>query len=93
MGPMHDFGAMLTRRHFFRQGAMGLGAAALATLLPRAGAAELLATGGLSGLPHFAPKAKRAIYLFTNGGPSQMDMFDYKPKMQALFDKDLPVAI
>ena len=43
-------------------------------------------TPGLPGLPHFAPKAKRAIYLFVNGGPSQMDMWDYKPKMNALFD-------
>jgi hypothetical protein len=94
MGPIDDFGQILTRRHFFRQGAMGLGAAALATLLPpRAGGADLSATGGLLGLPHFAPKARRAIYLFTNGGPSQMDLFDYKPKMDALFDKDLPDSI
>ena len=50
-------------------------------------------TGGLPGLPHFPPKAKRAIYLFMNGGPSQMDLFDYKPKMDALFDKDLPDSI
>ncbi len=45
------------------------------------------------GLPHFAPKAKRAIYLFMNGGPSQLDLFDYKPKMDAMFDKDLPDSI
>ncbi len=50
-------------------------------------------TGGLPGLPHFPPKAKRAIYLFMNGGPSQMDLFDYKPKMDAMFDKDLPESI
>ena len=50
-------------------------------------------TGGLPGLPHFPPKAKRAIYLFMNGGPSQMDLFDYKPKMDAMFDKDLPDSI
>ena len=49
--------------------------------------------GGLPGLPHFAPKAKRAIYLFMNGGPSQMDLFDYKPAMGAMFDKDLPDSI
>ena len=47
----------------------------------------------LPGLPHFAPKAKRAIYLFMNGGPSQLDLFDYKPKMAELFDKDLPDSI
>jgi hypothetical protein len=52
-----------------------------------------VATGGLQGLPHFAPKAKRAIYLFMNEGPSQMDLWDYKPKMANLFDKDLPDSI
>jgi hypothetical protein len=44
-------------------------------------------------LPHFAPKAKRAIYLFMNEGPSQMDMWDYKPKLAELFDKDLPASV
>src|SRR6516165_2790297 len=86
----------LTRRHFFGHCAMGLGGAALSSLLPaRSLAGELTAssTGGLPGLPHFAPKAKRAIYLFMNGGPSQMDMFDYKPTMDKLFDKDLPESI
>src|SRR5581483_3677459 len=82
----------MTRRHFFKQGALGLGGAALASLLPgRAPAAP--AGGGLPGLPHFAPKAKRAIYLFMSEGPSQMDMWDYKPKMAELFDKDLPESI
>jgi hypothetical protein len=80
----------MTRRHFFGRTGLGLGSAALASLLP---ARVSAATGGLKGLPHFAPKAKRAIYLFTNGGPSQMDLFDYKPKMAALFDKDLPDSI
>jgi hypothetical protein len=94
MDPIHDHVQTLTRRHFFRQGAMGLGTAALGSLLPpRAAAVDVSATGGLPDLPHFAPKAKRAIYLFTNGGPSQMDLFDYKPKMNALFDKDLPDSI
>src|SRR5207249_208696 len=71
------------------------GTAALASLLPakiRAGE-HASPTGGLPGLPHFAPKAKRAIYLFMNGGPSQMDMWDYKPKMNEMFDKDLPDSI
>ena len=48
---------------------------------------------GLPGLPHFAPKAKRAIYLFMSEGPSQMDLFDYKPAMADWFDKDLPESI
>src|SRR5207244_5989974 len=49
--------------------------------------------GGLPSLPHFAPKAKRAIYLFMNGGPAQMDLYDYKPKMQEWYDKDLPESV
>jgi hypothetical protein len=92
MHPTYEHIQTLTRRHFFGRAALGLGTAALATLMqPRAGA--VTATGGLPDLPHFAPKAKRAIYLFMNGGPSQMDMFDYKPAMDKLFDKDLPESI
>jgi hypothetical protein len=94
MNPIHDRMQAMTRRHFFGRAGLGLGTAALASLLPqRAGAEAPLPTGGLPGLPHFAPKAKRAIYLFMNEGPSQMDMFDYKPKMADLFDKDLPDSI
>jgi hypothetical protein len=92
MNPFHEFGQAITRRHFFRQGALGLGTAALSTLLPARGSADTL-TGGIAGLPHFAPKAKRAIYLFMNEGPSQMDLFDHKPKMLEMFDKDLPDSI
>ena len=83
----------MTRRHFFGRGALGLGTAALASLFAAESARGMTALGGLPGLPHFAPKAKRAIYLFMNGGPSQMDLFDYKPKMDDLFDKDLPESI
>ncbi len=96
MDPLNERVQSMTRRHFFGRSALGLGTAALASLLPeRVLASELAAaqTGGLPGLPHFAPKAKRAIYLFLNGGPSQMDMWDYKSKMEALFDKDLPDSI
>jgi hypothetical protein len=94
MDPTQDFVRAMTRRHFFRAGALGLGTAALASLLPERTAAESTSpTGGLPGLPHFAPKAKRAIYLFMNEGPSQMDLFDYKPAMNALFGKDLPESI
>jgi hypothetical protein len=91
---LEDYGQTMTRRHFFRAGALGLGTAALTTLLQEgARAGEASPTEGLPGLPHFAPKAKRAIYLFMNGGPSQMDLFDYKPAMNELFDKDLPESI
>ncbi len=85
----------LTRRHFFARGALGLGIPALASLLPQrlVAADDASALGGLPGLPHHRPTAKRAIYLFLNGGPSQMDLWDYKPKMAELFDKDLPDSI
>ncbi len=95
MNPLQQSLASITRRHFFGQSAMGLGTAALASLLPASisAAEQRVAVGGLPGLPHFAPKAKRAIYLFMNEGPSQMDLWDYKPKMNDHFDKDLPESI
>ncbi|MEL7497159.1 MAG: DUF1501 domain-containing protein [Planctomycetota bacterium] len=90
-----------TRRQFFRQGGLGLGVAALASLLPQSTVSgfddhagpDQQRFGGIAGLPHHAPKAKRAIYLFMSGAPSQMDMYDYKPKMADLFDTDLPDSI
>jgi hypothetical protein len=103
MGPIHEQIEWMTRRHFFGRAGLGLGTAALSTLLAENARAEATPTGGssvsaaltggLPGLPHFAPKAKRAIYLHMNGGPSQMDLFDYKPKMDAMYDKDLPDSI
>jgi len=96
MSLMNEHFLAETRRHFFSRGAMGLGTAALASLeMPKAigsmlpdAQAELPAA-----LSHFAPKAKRAIYLFMSGAPSQMDLFDYKPQMEDWFDKDLPESI
>jgi hypothetical protein len=93
MSPFQEYARSMTRRHFFGRGALGLGAAALASLLPPRAEAAARTTGGLPGLPHFAPKAKRAIYLFMSEGPSQMDLWDYKPKMAELFDKDLPASV
>src|SRR5712691_787653 len=94
MNPFQEQFQTMTRRHFFGRSALGLGTAALASLLPTPAPVEAaIATGGLPGLPHFATKAKRAIYLFINEGPSQMDLFDYKPKMDALFDKDLHESV
>src|SRR5439155_16135064 len=92
MNPIPDHISAMTRRHFFRRGALGLGTAALASLLSREAAAGA-EVGGVLGAPHFAPRAKRCIYLFMNEGPSQMDMWDYKPKMADMFDKDLPESI
>src|SRR5262245_55169188 len=81
----------LTRRHFFRKGALGLGTAALATLLAEDRA--YAQNRGIAGLPHTTPKIKRAIYLFMNGGPSQMDLWDYKPQMQRYYNQDLPESV
>ncbi|HVW38025.1 MAG TPA: DUF1501 domain-containing protein [Pirellulales bacterium] len=94
MHPILENSLQLTRRHFFGRAATGLGAAALASLLGReqASAAEG-AVGGLPGLPHFAAKAKRVIYLFQSGAPSQMDLFDYKPTLADLRGKELPDSI
>jgi hypothetical protein len=85
----------VSRRCFLAQGGLGLGAAALASLLPESAhaIAQSQSSGGLPELPHFAPRAKRAIYLFMNGAPSQLDLFDYKPKLQTLFDADLPESV
>ncbi len=94
MNPFAESLNLMTRRQLFAKGALGLGSAALSSLLPgMMQAGDKQAKGGIPGLPHFAPKAKRAIYLFMNEGPSQMDMWDYKPKMGEYFDKDLPESI
>jgi uncharacterized protein (DUF1501 family) len=90
-----------TRRQFFGRGARGLGSLALFSLLAShesqaatgKPAADKTAIGGLPGLPHFAPKAKRAIYLHMLGAPPQLETFDYKPGLQKLFDTDLPESI
>ena len=80
--------ASSTRRHFFGRSAYGLGVAALANLL-----GEDLSASGLSGMPHFAPRAKRVVYLFQSGAPSQLDMFDYKPQLERLRGSDLPESV
>ena len=71
-----------TRRQLIGRGARGFGALALSSLMAEG-----------KELPHFAPKAKRAIYLHMVGAPPQMDLFDYKPGMKDWFDKDLPASI
>jgi hypothetical protein len=90
-------GTRLTRRHFFGRSTSGIGLAALAGLLGQDLRAENLpgkkAHGGLPGLPHFAPKAKRVIYLFQSGGPSQMELFDYKPRLTEFQGHDLPDSV
>jgi hypothetical protein len=83
---------LLNRRLFLKRSGFSLGAVALGCLLGRdhARAAE---TGGLPGLPHFPAKAKRVIYLFQSGAPSQMDLFDYKPALKEKRGIDLPDSV
>ena len=99
MNPLLEHSLLVNRREFFGRAACGLGTAALAGLLAKdSGAAEQDAAkaatriGGLDGVPHFAPKAKRVIYLFQNGAPTHCDLFDYKPKLIELHGKPVPEA-
>ncbi|MBT6721607.1 MAG: DUF1501 domain-containing protein [Planctomycetaceae bacterium] len=83
-----------TRRHFFGRAATGIGTAALASLVnPELFGDQPQTQLGSLGAPHFAPKAKRVIYLFMSGAPSQLDMWDYKPQLQDWYDKDLPDSV
>ena len=89
----------MTRRRFFQRNTVGIaiGIPALAVLLTKDGFAADTATdpksGGLVGLPHFSPKAKRVIFLHQSGAPSQMELFDYKPGLVNLQGKDLPDSV
>ena len=101
MTPSQQFWQHQTRRAFFKTTGLGAGRIALGSLifpdLFRAAAAAPIrptrAHPSLPGLPHFAPKARRLIYLFMNGAPSQIDLWDHKPKLSELFDSDLPDSI
>jgi len=92
MNPFLEHQILQTRRQFFGQTGLRLGGVAMASLLgsdwARAAASQVHPP--LAGLPHFAGKAKAVIYLHMNGGPSQLDTWDYKPKLTEQFDKDLP---
>jgi hypothetical protein len=98
---LQDYVRYETRRQFFKRGASLMGTAALAMLAPNlllADDKKSAAAGDADKMlraigPHFPPKAKQVIYLHMVGGPSQMDLFDYKPKMADFFDKDLPDSI
>ena len=92
MNPSDKLHTQQTRRAFLERSTLGLGGIALGSLL-NAQAAKRNAIGGLADLPHFAPKAKRVIYLFQSGGPSQMDLFDYKPHLAKRFGEEVPKSI
>ena len=97
MDPRQAFVQQLTRRHFFHSGASAIGMAALGSLMSPGGASSARGAETTAAAPanlaHFAGKAKRVIYLHMVGGPSQMDLYDYKPVMNDWFDKDLPDSI
>ncbi len=94
---MHDCEndcSRVTRRHFFGVNSTGIGIAALASLAKGALGSTTTATqGSIAGFPNFAPTAKRVIYLFQSGGPSQMELFDYKPRLKEFQGTDLPDSI
>ncbi|MEQ8554142.1 MAG: DUF1501 domain-containing protein [Cyclobacteriaceae bacterium] len=87
----------IDRRKFLTKTSLGLGALAFGSLLGSesafASSAKSAAHPGLSGLPHFAPKAKRIVYLFQSGGPSQFETFDYKPMLNGLYGSELPASV
>ncbi len=98
MHPLAELRQALTRRHFLQRGSDIVGAAALAALLGRdrlsaAEPAPRFMHAAHPNLTHFAAKAQHVIYLHMVGGPSQIDLYDYKPKMNEMYDKDLPDSI
>ena len=102
-GLKKEWSALEARRQFLGRCGKVLGWASLASLFGEAGflhvarASNTAPPAGMGhnnlGLPHFAPKAKRAIYLFMSGAPPQVDLFDYKPNLAAQFDKDMPASV
>ena len=91
---MHrDLSSLLTRRHFFGRAGLGLGTAALATLLAEQGyAADTKLRVELKALHHPA-KVKHVIYLFMSGGPSHIDLLDYKPRLREFHGQELPASV
>src|SRR5215467_9279011 len=90
-----EYARLVTRRWFFRQCGVGLGSIALGSLLQGAsGATSPQAANPLAPRqPHFKGKAKRVIYLFMAGAPSQLDLFDYKPALTKYNGKPVPAEI
>ena len=87
-------GLMLNRRTFFSRSSLGLGGVALSQLMGQSATAnEEIPGRGILSKPHTPAKAKRAIYLFMSGGPSQMDLWDYKPRLRQDNGKELPDSI
>lgn len=92
MDLLQEFHSQQSRRSFLCGGTLGLGAIAMGSLL-HASEDNGTTTDGLSGTAHFAPRAKRVIYLFQSGGPSQMDLFDYKPELRQRYGQEVPLSV
>lgn len=89
-----EHGLNFNRRRFLSRLSLGLGSVALGSLLiPDLFTGEMNEGGLPPGIPDFAPKAKRVIYLFQNGAPSQLESFDYKPKLREMMGQELPASI
>ncbi|MYB53939.1 MAG: DUF1501 domain-containing protein [Acidobacteriia bacterium] len=91
MNPQLERDLLATRRQFFGRTAAGIGPMALSFLLRGEGYGAT--AGGLLDLPHFAPRAKRVIYMFQSGAPSQIDLFDHKPLLRKYHGQDLPDSV
>jgi hypothetical protein len=93
MNQLQNLTNQMSRRHFFGRSASGLGIAALGSLLGQNSAEAAHSNNLPTNLPMKAPTAKRVIYLFQSGAPSQMDMFDYKPEMAKRYGEELPESV
>ena len=89
---IHQINNHLNRRTFLQNGLFSLGGLALSSM-SAAPTLNALLKGETSELPHFSPRAKRIIYLFQSGAPSQMELFDYKPKLKSMFGQELPGSV
>ena len=95
MNPFHEYHLLQTRRQFFGRSAAGIGTVALASLLNP----DLFGSPSTTGRPgvlratHFPARAKRVIYLFMSGGPSHIDLLDYKPELRRHHGQELPASI
>lgn len=97
MQPLHDHWFNINRRQMLKGAAAGglafLGSTALSQLIAADQSSAPKPGSGLPGIPHFAPKAKRVIYLYQEGAPSQLDTFDYKPGLAELFNTEMPASV
>ncbi|MFT7034689.1 MAG: hypothetical protein ACJA2S_003207 [Cyclobacteriaceae bacterium] len=100
MDELHEYQMNLNRREFLSKTSLGLGAAALSSILPGCGINSLSGLENIASqntpsmdITHFAPKAKRIIYLFQSGAPSQIELFDPKPVLRKMFGEELPESV